>query len=627
MKTQHHQLRYSLISLPLVAIMVWSAYHGVGVYIKDSDTLLSNAEYEQTRVRLDIPFRGNILSSDGSILAATVPAYRVQVNPYGLVSSEANVIEPLMTTLSPILDTPPQKLREQLSSAMEKRQATILGIAVPETRFKDLKITTTGLNPQITSVISYTRKINGEMKVITTTMSNFISLSSVSKREYPNGTLAGPVLGTTIYSDTVVYSEPFTRNGKLEVNKYTAFITEGKSGLELALDDELRGTVGVRKARSPLERSTVSSTLPAINVVSTLDLTVQQMAERMLDQAYQKYKLTGGVIIIMDVKTGDIYAMATRINRPAYDPNQPLDAWEDAVNPAVSAIHVSQPGSTIKPIVIASAIEHGRAIETYDDPGFINVRGTYIENYRKTSFGKVDLMKLFLHSINTYTVRNAQNLGAELFYQQYKLFGLTEKTGIELKGEESWGNIIMKGDKTWTESTMASDAFGQSMTVTPLQMTRAFAALGNEGKLVQPRLVREFIIDGTRKVLPPGPQHNAVSPAAAQRTLGLMRDALIEKNRLDRQAGLSPNVIPGYTFAGKTGTAQWFKNGLLQDTHIVSFAGLIPANEPRLAIFVKLNEPRVNASTEVLAGATALPVWRDVADQAVRLLDIKPDSK
>lgn len=626
MKTQHHRLRYTLISLPLVAIMIWSTYHGIGVYIKDSDNLLSIAESEQTRVRLDIPLRGNILSSDGSVLAATVPAYRVQVNPYGLTISATNAIEPLVSTLSPILDTPPAKLREQLTTAMEKRQATVLAAAVAESRFKDLKVLTSGLNPHISTPISYTHKTVAGMIEMKTAIGNFISLSAVSKREYPHGTLAGPVLGTTIFSDTLIYSEPFTKDGKPAVQKYTAFVTEGKSGLEAALDDELRGTVGVRKARSPLERATVSSTVPAINVVSTIDVNVQQMAERMLDQAHQKFKLSGGVVIIMDVKTGDIYAMATRTNRPPYDPNQPLSSWEDVVNPAISAMHVSQPGSTIKPIVIASAIEHGRAVESYDDPGTIMVRGMRISNYLGTSYGKVDLMKLFLHSINTYTVRNAQNLGPELFYQQYKLFGLTEQTGVELKNEEAWGNIIMKGDKAWTEATMASDAFGQSMTVTPLQMTRAFAALGNEGVMVQPRLVREHIIDGVRKILPPSPQHNAVSPAAAQRTVSLMRDALAEKIRQDKLAGINNN-IPGYTFAGKTGTAQWFKNGVMQDTHIVSFAGLIPANEPRLAIFVKLNEPKVNASNEVLAGATALPVWRDVAEQAVRLLDIKPDSK
>ena len=117
--------------------------------------------------------------------------------------------------------------------------------------------------------------------------------------------------------------------------------------------------------------------------------------------------------------------------------------------------------------------------------------------------------------------------------------------------------------------------------------------------------------------------HRRPSPAHRQSPAGRPGH---EKIRQDKTAGVNNNIA-GYTYAGKTGTAQWYKNGVMQDTHLVTFAGLIPANEPRLAILVKLNEPKIKASNDVLAGTTALPVWRDVAEQAVKLLNIPPDSK
>ncbi len=626
MNTKKIGYRFMLISLPLLMIMLWTIYHGGSVYINKADDLQSIAEYDQTRIRLEVPQRGTIFSSDGQILAATVPSYRVQVNTSGLVVTDANAIEPIVSLLAPVLDIPASKLREQLVSAMEKKQSTVLAAAVPEAKLKPLGLSTVGIYANLTPIISYTRKISNELRSTQAPINYFISISPVSKREYPNGALAAPVIGSTRYSDTIVYSEMMTQSGKPFTETRRAFLTEGISGLESAFDHELQGVIGVRKGRSPLERTVITKTVPAIDIVSTIDTSIQYVAERALDQAYQKYKLTGGTIIVMDIKNGDIFAMATRTERPVYDPNQPLLDAIDLLNPAITWSYAQQPGSVIKPIVVASAIEHGRAIESFDDPGTIMVRGTRISNYMSTAHGKVDLMKLFLHSINTYTVKNAQSLGPELFYQQYKLFGLNDVTGSELVREESRGNMLVKGDKEWTEAVMASDSFGQSMTVTPLQTLRAIAALGNEGVLVQPRFVREHIIDGVHKIMPPGPQHNAVGPAAAQRTLGLMRDSMVEKIRQDKTAGVNNNIA-GYTYAGKTGTAQWYKNGVLHDTHLVTFAGLIPANEPRLAILVKLNEPKIKASNDVLAGTTALPVWRDVAEQAVKLLNIPPDSK
>jgi cell division protein FtsI/penicillin-binding protein 2 len=606
--------RLIFISLPLLGLIAWSLFTFVKVYTTNAPSLVKTAERDVTIKRSEVPLRGNIMSRDGQFLAVTVPAYRVEVNAIALTPTHSGAIEPIVNMLSPVLDVSASQMRDQLINVMNKKnQSVVLAFNTPEERLQRLGVYRIGVNAWLTPTITYTVKNNDpskktETSTLTVSIDRFITIYPVSRREYPNGTIAAPVIGMTRYTQTNLIK------GMLD-----GYITQGVSGLELSFDDELNGKPGIRAGRGPLERVEPVPLQPSGTLVTTLDVNVQRTAELILDQAQQKYKTTGGTIIVMDVKTGDIYAMAVRTERPALDLNKPLADLRDLANPAIDL--PQQAGSVIKPLIVATAIEFGKAIEQYDDNKPLLVRGTYIRNLGGAQYGKVDLMKLLLFSINTYTAQLGLNIGPELLYKQFKALGFRDLTGIQLK-DERLGVMLVKGEnKDWNEHYMAIDSFGQSMTLTPLQILTAFASLGNDGVLIQPRIVREIQYnDAPSQIIPDGEKRAVFSPATAQRTLKLMNEAIGEKLK-----GEKALQIPGFSYAGKTGTAQWFGEKGIQETNLVLFAGLIPANEPRLAILVKLNEPRINSSTNVLAGSTALPVWRDVAEQTVRLLNISPD--
>lgn len=399
---------------------------------------------------------------------------------------------------------------------------------------------------------------------------------------------------------------------------------KGRYGIEGFFDEELAGAQGFLKSDRDIAGNIIAvadhSLTPAkdgSDVVLTIDRAIQYKTCTTLESAITKHGADGGSIIIVEPKTGRILAMC---GFPDFDPNN-FRAVKDASvfnNPAIFGSY--EPGSIFKPITMAAAIDVGAVSPStlFNDTGEAMVEGwpKPIRNAENKKYGMVDMTVVLEESINTGMIFSMRQMGGETFLDYVEKFGFGKKTGVELE-TESAGNISSMKKKS--EIFRATASFGQGISVTPLQVAMAFAAIANGGVLKKAIIVDEVRhADGTVEKRSPQDVAQVISQKTA-RTLGAMLVAVVE-NGHGKRAGVN-----GYYIGGKTGTAQVASasGGYELNEAIGSFAGFGPVEDPKFAMVVRIDNPRDVQWAE----STAAPLFGEMAAFLLQYMEVAPTRK
>lgn len=377
-----------------------------------------------------------------------------------------------------------------------------------------------------------------------------------------------------------------------QVVGFVDFENQGRYGLEGAYDEVLQGLAGkvVAKKDSKGRFISVSESSPARHgddLFLTLDQNVQFKAEQLLNEGIGKYAAEKGQMIVMDAPTGGIIAMAAT---DGFDPNtfntvKQQEQWR-FLNPNVSLAW--EPGSVFKPIIVALGLDVGK-VKPDDSGDFSNsvvVQGYEIHTAQDKAFGRENITQILENSDNVAMVWVADKIGSEILHKYLTNFGFGVKTGVDLSGEATG---TLRKLSQWRDIHRATVGFGQGITVTPLQLTSAYAALANGGKLMAPRLVKKIIRQpsGETVEIQPKEIRQIISPetaaAARQMLIAVVENGHGKKAR-----------VAGYKIGGKTGTAQIAKaeGGYEENAHIGSFVGLVPGDKPRFVVLAKFDRPK-----------------------------------
>jgi len=358
---------------------------------------------------------------------------------------------------------------------------------------------------------------------------------------------------------------------------------------------------------------------PGTDLRLTIDRTIQAFVEGELDRALQEYSAEGGTILVMNTKTGEILAVASRPHYEPYLYPQYAAEGKDALfrDPAVSILY--EPGSVFKVLTVAAALDSGQAglDWSYYDQGQLEYGGIKVRNASGAAYGQKNLQGLLDYSLNVGAATlSTRAMGAEIFYQYVRAFGFGQTTGIEVTGEAD-GYVHMPTDWDWSDSYLATNAFGQGIAVTPLQMATAVAALANDGVMMQPHIVAErHYPDGRTVLIPPRPLGQPISQETARIVAGMMARTVENE--------LTVAQVPGYRIAGKTGTAQIPTTGGYEpEAVIVSMVGFGPLPDPQILILVKIDRPNVSAALR-WGTQIAAPVFQQVASRVFVLMGIPP---
>ena len=422
-----------------------------------------------------------------------------------------------------------------------------------------------------------------------------------------------------------VWSTPYRRRlypqGE-HFSHFMGFITrDGDSyyGLEEHYQEFLEGRRGPGLARhkgAPPAQE-ISVFLPSDvghDLVLTVDWRVQKVVERALADAVASSGAEGGTIIIMDPKSGAILASASY---PTYNPNEFENYAQGAdifADPAISRIY--EPGSVFKVITLAIALDSGAITpdSVFDDPGVLEVGGRVFRNADGRAHGQVTATQILARSLNVGIAHVGEQTGTETFYRYLPRFGFGSKTGIDL-AHEADGLAKFPSSPDWSPSDFVANTFGQAISVTPLQMVSAVAAIANGGVLMQPHVVDHVVVSGEVFEAQPIVVGRVVSAETARTLTRMMVTAV--------QSGAPDALIGECEVAGKTGTAQVPEPGGYHDEWtIASFVGYAPAESPAFACVIKIDKPQ----SSIWGSEVAAPVFREIAPDILRILQVPPDA-
>lgn len=429
-----------------------------------------------------------------------------------------------------------------------------------------------------------------------------IELLPEKKRVYPKRKLASQIIG------------------------FVGLDNQGLSGIEISCDRYLKGEEGsLITEKDPRGREILTSSLRVLksptnggNLTLTIDEPIQYKAETELKKAVETSHANSGSLIVMDIKSGEILALASY---PDFDPNDYQKYRENAwYNRAVTDVY--EPGSTFKLVTVSSAIEEGiitKDIMVYC-PDTIKLGGRTIRNSHTEKFKTkyLSIKEILRESVNTGAANIAIKLGKEKFYKHIKDFGFGDYTGVELLGESRG---MLSDPAVWNKPDIGMIAFGQSIAVTPIQLISSLTAIANGGTRMRPRLVKKIENNDSDflKVYAPEERGRAISARVATEMLALSEDVV--ENGTGHLAKIS-----GFRVGGKTGTAQKPKpggGGYLEGQYVASFIGFTPLETPRIAVLVVVDDPKPVYWGERIAA----PVFSRVAEYALRRLNVAPDKK
>jgi cell division protein FtsI/penicillin-binding protein 2 len=565
---QAGQIRLALICAMFggcVLVLVWRLYT---FQVMESGWYQQMAQQERDAEIPIVPTRGALLDTNGNPLAISVPYNSVYV--LGNLVGNADKADNVAATLSPVLEVPADQLRANIDP--QSNRPVVLKSGVPSAVAQQVQ--------QLSLPGVY--------------------LDKEPVRQYPEGSLAAQILG------------------------FVGKDFSGLGGLELSYDQELAGTPGVidtQKDTAGQEitpgRRLLTPPVQGSDLVLTLDRYVQREAERLLNQAVIDSKSSGGLILIMEPQTGNILAAA---NNPTYSltADQIYDPQQPGLYKAKIVTDQYEPGSTLKPLTMSAAIDQGIVTPdtTFQDTGIAQVGGATIHNWNGLGNGTSTMTQILIHSSNVGMTWVSGQLAAkspDLEYEYLQRYGLGQPTGLRLPGEVP-GTMRTNKDPGWTVVDRATNAFGQGIAVTPVQLLEAIAVFANDGKLVRPRLVRAVRgPSGEQDLAPEVVPGQVVSPQTA-RTLIQMMVAV------DEQPDLIPDRVSGYKIAVKTGTADTPTNvGYNTALTIGSLVSLFPADAPRFAVLIRLDGPE-----KLYGGLVAAPVLKDLAQELLTYYRVPP---
>ena len=425
---------------------------------------------------------------------------------------------------------------------------------------------------------------------------NFAGIGVIPKpqRFYPKGNLASHILG------------------------FAGDYNQGLEGIEIAYDKQLAGINGCLlveydAAGHEIPESTRKYIQPeqGLNVVLTIDQTIQYLAERELDKIMQERAPKSATMIVMDPHTGEILALA---NRPDFDPNQ-FQKQSEQVRRNRAVADSYEPGSTFKIVTLAAALEEGvtNRQEQFYDPGFIKVNGETIHCWAGGGHGSQTLAEVVQNSCNPGFVTLGLRLGAQRFYKYIEGFGYGSKLGIDLPGE---ARGIVIPEKQLKPVDLATISMGQANSVTPLQMVTAMSAIVNGGKLMKPHVVKELSNregDVVKKYQP-----QVVRQVISEETSRLEREML--EAVVTKGSGRNAH-IEGYSVGGKTGTAQKPVpgGGYSATDYVASFIGFAPVDDPELVAIVVVDTPK---GYPYYGGTVSAPAFKEVIRDSLRYLEV-----
>jgi cell division protein FtsI/penicillin-binding protein 2 len=541
----------------------------------------ARSEVGSSRLEHVIPARGLIYDRDGRLLAANATSYVLEVETRQLTGASREAIPEV---LSKVLVLPLGDLHEQLNRDWTAQGQFRIRLTRTDQAGEPLPIT---VDKYVANVLNqfladpYAPDLSG------------LDVVPNPKRVYPNGELAGHVLGF--------------------VNQEN----EGYFGVEGYYDEWLSGKpITIARPMIPPEARAQPDPPAGVNLVLTLDLDIQQMVEYELTAAIKGSGAESGEIIVMDPSNGEILALAAW---PSLDPNN-YEPWlvddegqEPVITPAVGAMY--EPGSTFKVITMASALDAG-VVEPdteFIDTGEIEVGGNTIRNWDGDAWGPQTMLGCMEHSLNVCLAWVAsEKLGASTLYSYLRAFGVGHVTGVDLSGEVT-GQLRTPRHPDWTESDLGTNSFGQGVSLTPMQLLAAVGAVANNGVMVQPHIVRQVV--GPNGAYSPKTTvlGRPVSPETAQQLTEMLTTSM---------AGEAAYAsLAGYELAGKTGTAQIPGDfGYDPRWTIASFIGWGPVDDPQFLVLIRLDKPEISPWGSVVAA----PVFQKVVRRLVVFLQIPP---
>lgn len=555
MYIRRHSGRFICIFLILISSFIYFSFHLIKIQFFRAEFLAKRADSQHNHTVKIEPVRGSIFDRNFRPLALNLTVYSLYANPRQM-SQESK--EQALKLLPNILKLKPSFVKERLA-----RDKLFIWVK---------------------------RKISFEvMSDIKALNISGISFIKENRRYYTNNELAAHVLG------------------------FVGIDNNGLEGLELQFNKYLKGESGwARILRDAKQRDLLidEEFIPAkdgFHLVLTIDETIQFIAEKALDKAFQKHNAASASIIVMDPNTGEILALA---NRPTYNLND-FGKSDVAARTNRAIAHVYEPGSVFKMVVASAALEED--IFTEEDIIFCENGQYRVANHilhDSHDHGNLTFREVIEQSSNIGTTKIAQKMGADVFYRYADRFRFGKSTGIDLKGEV---NGWLKDPSKWSKTSIGALPIGQEVTVTPLQLVCAISSIANGGLYMKPFVVK-YIKDGRDELIKefkPEVIDRVISPSTAERV------RLILEGVVDRGTGKRAR-IKGVRVAGKTGTAQKVVDGRYSHSqYYASFIGFAPVDDPKIAAVVVFDNPHPS----YYGGTVAAPVFKEMLVDSLKYLE------
>ena len=566
--------QYALRSTIVVAGLVFAVLAVIAQIIRiqtseQAEVFLSQGDRYAGEFQMFYPERGEIYDRNGHLLAGNRTVYEVGVSLREMDSPEA-----LASALSSNLGLTYDEIYKKLTESPETWEYVVVQDYVAVDTVEKLKTLVEQLDD------ADDPRLSG------------LAFKPHLQRSYPENALASNVLGFV------------TRDGR------------GYFGVEEKYNDLLAGNpVQVWVPRDPNKATEIPKVPNGTTLVLTINRDLQAKVESILDESLSEYGAQNGTIIVTNPRNGEILAMAATPRMDLNNYGNYFSLYDNGSQYNRSIGMTYEPGSVFKVLTMAAALDAGTVAPetTFIDTGAIEVGGITIQNWNRDAWGQQNMTGCLQHSLNVCLAWLSSQMGTQTFYGYMERFGIGHPTGVDLSGEAP-GRLKRPGDGDWYPVDLGTNAFGQGVAVTPLQMLMAASAIANEGKMATPHVLYAMLRDSHQYNVPSQYAGSPISPETA-RTLNEMLSVSLEQES-------SMALLPGYRLAGKTGTAQIPTDyGYDAFRTNASFVGWGPVDDPQFMVYIWMEQP----STSIWASETAAPVFSKVAEQTVILLNIPPD--
>ncbi len=552
------------------AALSLAALGGRLLYVQGFDPggIAEAARLERTRFQTVPALRGQILDVKGNILARSVQRYNITVDQSAVAEFERFV--PNTNTRETVT---PTQLVYELADILSMKDSDVKAALDGTSQYKVIKENVT---PEVYDAIADLG-------------ATFVYGEILSERLYPNGQVAGSVVGRLSKVEEAVEGSP----GQTNLVDYSVGI-ERSLGAELAGEDGERVyEISADGVRIPVGEEQVKPAVNGKNVRLTIDQDIQYFAQQIIKARVKEKEAEWGTVVVMKVKDASILALA---DSSTMDPGAEKFNLEDMTPRAIT--QAVEPGSTEKILTASAVLELGLAdpLTTFDVPAQLEIDGQTFKDAFSHPAQKRTFSGIITDSMNTGTILAGRKMTKEQRYDWLKKYGLGELTGVELTGESQG---LVPDYKDWDVRQQYTVLFGQGLTQTPLQTALIYQTLANKGVKLQPRIV-DAIIDenGDEQVRPLAEGQRLVSEQTAQQALDLLENVVLQ-NAKEAQ-------VSGYRVGGKTGTAEApSQNAAGYDGYTTSFVGIAPLEDPQFLVSVTLQRPKTDAASVGTAGTTA----------------------